>query len=107
MNWKHSQILYAWMMRITYHEQKGCLLASLPLSTACAWLATLMRYDNTIASVRMMRITYHEQKGCLLAALPLSTACAWLATLMRYDSTIVIVIRSADSQHKEVCLKVS
>ena len=30
----------------------SCLLAALPLSTARAWLATLMRYDDdTIASV--------------------------------------------------------
>ena len=32
-------------------ERKSCLLAALPLSTARAWLATLVRYDNTTASV--------------------------------------------------------
>ena len=31
VNWKHSQILYAWM-RITHREQKSCLPATLPLS---------------------------------------------------------------------------
>ena len=50
VNWKHSQILYAWMC-ITYQEQTSCLQATLPLSTARAGLATLTRYDDTFASV--------------------------------------------------------
>ena len=40
VNWKHSQILNAWMC-ITYQEQTSCLRAPLPLSTARAGHATL------------------------------------------------------------------
>ena len=50
VNWKHSQILNAWM-RTTYQEQKSCLPATLPLATARAGRATLPRYDVTFASV--------------------------------------------------------
>ena len=46
-------------------------------------------------------------EGWLRAVLPLSAARAWRATPPKCETQMPSVIRSADSQHKKVCLRVS